>query len=355
MSLLLKSIERGEVQETKRIAHEILRSPGSFNQTGSDVVDSFLALCKQGNESAPLFVLNCLKTFKTNHSDSLSSDEVEDSLMNPSTLPILALLTIGLKWVSKKTSPGVSQRVLDALRSEYAWIRRDARHDVNLQPAVFTVLLEIIKICIREKNPLSVDPLLQTAIPIESAQKVPKSIIVPLLFFWARHSLFMDRIDEAILKFESALQICGNKPQFTNKRNVILRYLVPIKILSGYLPGPLIRGSVDKEWLRLISALTQGHVSKVREIGENMILSIKFQEVGLLFGFFEIIAVRNLLAIALKQIGSPKMVSISFIASVFGFAYGQPMSEGQALDIIAQLIVSELLNVRICNFFIYIF
>ena len=260
-------------------------------------------------------------------------DVESEAELGKSTLPILALLRFAAR--SPKAD---EQKILDALRAEYSWLRRESRLQPFLLPAVFAVLLEIVRICLRGKNPLSVDPLLATAPPLTTG---PKSILVPLLFSWGRHALFEDRVPDAKEKLLDAFRLC--LPQHDRQRRLILRLLVPVRLLEGVLPRrALLKSSGLAEWDKLIVSMVSGNLRKFAPLAES--LAKRNIENSLIFGPLEIVTQRNLLRKIWLIAEKPRQLPVSLIVAGLQVSQGGKVSDEEALDLCGNLISLDMIS-----------
>jgi hypothetical protein len=210
------------------------------------------------------------------------------------------------------------------LRSEYASLRREARANKSLLPVLYTVLLEIVKIA---DNPLIVDPLLKTVTPLgdeELAGLVSRSILVPFLFYWAKHLLFTDRLAEAADKFLKAFQLL-NDARHKTARQRILMYLVPLKIAQGLMPSKALlqRYGLMDVFGPMVKGVITGNINRVT--AQRSMLSNEVTT-GVL-GLVELVAYRNLV----KKTAGQNVLPIDKVANMIR------LSLGETIDLLAQL------------------
>lgn len=152
--------------------------------------------------------------------------------------PTLIAVLQGLAVISRHFSPAAksgSQAVLDALRLEYAHLRRDARADPQKLTGMVICLIEIIKICVidRAANPGIVDSLLASAQGILEPSALSKSVSTTFDFFLAKHLLFLDDFEHARRRLLAAATNCH--PQSANEAKALF-YLIPLQMSRGLFP-----------------------------------------------------------------------------------------------------------------------
>ena len=310
------AITRGETAKVKMLARS-----GNFavSNACTEKLGKLISAVSTGESSVSV----CAKFFEVENEGELGK----------ATLPILALLRF-----ASRSPAADEQKILDALRAEYSWLRRESRLQPFLLPAVFAVLLEIVRICLRGKNPLSVDPLLATAPPLTTG---PKSILVPLLFSWGRHALFEDRLPDAREKLLDALRLC--LPSHGRQRRLILRLLVPVRLLEGILPQRgALKGSGLSDWEKLIVAMVSGNLRKFTPLAES--LAKRNIENSLIFGPLEIVTFRNLLRKIWVIADKPRQLPISLILAGLQVSQGCKVSDEEAIDLCGNLISLDLIS-----------
>ena len=325
-ALLQNAVDSGDVKRTRTVALEALRSRQVFAGSETPLLNTFFKFIS-GSVQAPQLVSACAKSFQS-----------DEQLEAPWAGPVLALLQIACK----KAPHSEAQMVLDALRTEYAWLRREARAAQGLYPAVFTVLLEIIKRCLKDKQPMAVDPLLQTALPVDdlAVSLVGKRVCAALEFYWARHLLFCEKLEEAARKFQQAIEFCPDP----KRRAQILRFLIPLRLATGSLPRRSVVASsgLEREWGPVVCSVKRGDIFAVREAARIFAEDFRTQEVALLFGHLELVACRFLFSKIAGVVG--KKIPIAVLMAGLTFAAKENVCEAEALDLCANLISREMLS-----------
>jgi len=171
------------------------------------------------------------------------------SIQEDDSSPVLALTGIvqGLshigRYICRHQSHISPQGVLDALRTEYAHLRRDAKIDGRKKISMVIVLIEMIKICTTDLgNPNIMESILASTQGIlDDMTGLPKSVSVTFHFFLSKHHLFLDQFETARVELEQASRsLIWTKP--TKAGNRILFSLIPLNMVRGIFPR--------KNWLK---------------------------------------------------------------------------------------------------------
>jgi hypothetical protein len=200
-------------------------------------------------------VVNLYSIFSSLRTNSLSTDLILSAITtvgsllkahdpespSPISVPALtgslqALTTLARRMIRQQGTLSHFQPLLDALRLEYAHLRRDAKTDMNKKIGMVVVLIEMIKICVIDlANPNIIESILASTQGIldDNSASLPKSISATYHFYLSKHHLFLDQFNESRAELETALsQLCPNMPN-TNR---VLFYLIPLQLVSGIFP-----------------------------------------------------------------------------------------------------------------------
>jgi hypothetical protein len=334
--LLEQAILAGDSQRTKQLLPQVIGNSAlttkTTNPAGAGKVISALTVSDESAISA------CCRFF----------EEPTESTWR-ATMPLVHALKATVRNVRKAAK---EQKALDVLRGEYAWLRRDARSEKRLLPMLFAVLLEIVKI---SDNPLVVDPLLKTSAPIDAlAEKtVPKSILAPLMFYWAKHLLFTNHLAEAGGKFLRAFELL-NDVNYKRERRRILLHLIPLRLAQGSMPskqlltkydlggylGPIVKNVLNGNLKNLTSALA--NTATLSAADRQAVLDVG----TVTFGLMELVAFRNLIRRCAVD-ASRGVWSIEQLAKISSFAVGGDFSKADTTDLVAHLIERGMLVGRL--------
>lgn len=335
-TLLEGAILAGDSQRTKQLLPQVIGNSALSREANSPAgaarVVSALIGC---DESA---ISTCCRFF----------EEPLDSTWR-ATMPLVHALKATVRYVRKAAK---EQKALDVLRGEYAWIRRDARAEKRLLPMLFAILLEIVKI---SDNPLVVDPLLKTSAPIDAlAEKtVPKCILAPLMFYWAKHLLFTNHLAEAGGKFLRAFELLNDFHHKRQRRRILL-HLIPLRLAQGSMPskqllvkyelfgylGPVVKSVLSGNLRALNTALAS--TSTLSQADRQAVLDVG----TVTFGLIELVAFRNLLRRCVIE-GNRRLWSVDQLAKICVLAVGSDFSKADTTDLVAHLIERSLLVGRL--------
>ena len=260
---------------------------------------------------------------------------------------ILVALLQGLSTIARKIGPnGSAQSLLDALRLEYAHLRRDAKADMQKQVGMVTCLIEIIKICVvdRAANPSIVDSLLASTQGILSTDELgfPKSVSTTFYFYVAKHMLFLDDFDNAREQLEKALAQClpSRASVMGRNRRRILYFLIPLRMTQGIFPTKqLLREfpDLDELYSPIVKAVRSKNFAEFsRVLAENDSLSTNFFT---LWKRVENVIHRGILRQLWLQSGNIRRVDFSLFARVLG-----ETNEGLVEEILGNLLREGLIT-----------
>ena len=163
---------------------------------------------------------------------------LKNNLSSSSEIPVSSQVVVLQTFASLARSAAHyrSQVLLDALRLEYAHLRRDARAEIEKKIGMVVCLIEIIKICIIDSsaNPGIVDSLLASTQGLLEEDDLPRSVSTSLNFYVAKHRLFLDDFEGA----ERELSIAYSNCAAVGGKNVerILFLLIPLRMAHGVFP-----------------------------------------------------------------------------------------------------------------------
>jgi hypothetical protein len=222
--------------------------------------------------------VNCLSLFGSQIKQSTETEPYPLVRVSVLVSFLQALSSLGRKLCH---SPSSSQTLLDALRLEYAHLRRDAKTDLDKQVGMVICLIEIIKICIFDSsaNPGIVDSLLASTQGIlsfesgaEDSVQFPKSVSTSYYFYLAKHLLFLDNFDGAREQLEKALSLTPTHPVFDSvmyrNKQRILWHLIPLKLVQGTFPTKNLLKTypdIDRMYRPILNAIRHKDLDRLRK------------------------------------------------------------------------------------------
>jgi hypothetical protein len=254
------------------------------------------------------------------------------------------LILLGVVAIAKRLSVGFSkQGILDALRLEYAHLRRDARADVEKRIGMALCLIEIIKICVADQVPGIVDSLLASGQGIVEIDQLPQSVAVTLKYYVAKHLMFLDDFSGArseLLSSHNAL-----KPSHLAQQERVLFLLIPLQLSRGLFASR--KKILDKYprlgtmYLPLLRAVRKGNLAEVRVYLKK--LECDF---FILTRRIELIVYRRLVKKIYEESDRKRRVDMETVHAIFSFASGHEgrLSANMAEEIIANLIMKNLIS-----------
>ena len=224
---------------------------------------------------------SCLIAIGTvgNFIKTTASDQIDSQI----SIPVATLVGLlqGLSSLARRmgASPADSQALLDALRLEYAHLRRDAKTDMEKQIGMVVCLIEIIKICINDSaaNPGIVDSLLASTQGIlqmdDESIHFPKSVSTTFYFYVAKHMLFLDDYEGARQQLAKALAQCrpgapSGTAMYRNRRRIIW-HLIPLMVAKGYFPSKGLLApypELSSVFKPLLRAISRKNISELRQV-----------------------------------------------------------------------------------------
>jgi len=218
------------------------------------------------------------------------------------------------------------QPLLDALRLEYAHLRRE--DDPDRQIGMMVCLVEIIKIC-HSTNPNLIESLLASAEGIlVNDDNLPQSVSITFHYFVAKHCLFMDRFDEARTELDKAYDkvlSSGN----VNNTVAILRQLIPLRMIVGIFPSKKLFEKFPSLWPTFKPIL--------KAVARRDLCALRAQRSLALFGLVPRIEllIHRLIVRDIHRISGSRKVSLFVLAQVL------QCSAGIAGEVAANLILEQ--------------
>lgn len=241
----------------------------------------------------------------------------------------VSVLVYALEFLARRA--GSSQAVLDALRLEYAHLRRGAKTDFGRQIGMLVCLIRIIKICSSD-NPTLIESLLASTagiIDLTNLDDYPKSISVPFHYYLGTHYMFMDKWGDAQTSLVAAYR------DFPTEK--ILHKLVPLEIALGHFPRinflkqfPILAAL----YLPVMQCIRQRDLAKLRSMHELA---------GEFFVLFTLIErhIHRLLVWDICQISAARRVDLSVLQAALSVSLEDSnFSSTQTEEIAANLILN---------------
>ena len=270
---------------------------------------------------------------------TLGSAARQDSLSTHNAIGLL----VGVVSLTKKLSQKASrQPLLDALRLEYAHLRRDAREDTDKRTGMALCLVEIIKLCIEDQVPGIVDSLLASSQGILETNNLPKSVAVTLKFFISKHLLFLDEFESAKteLLIANKSMLARHKSQTEN----VLLLLIPLQLSQGLFPDRKLLHRFPRlksAYLPLLRAVKNGDIFNAKKIMKNLKMEETF---FVLTRKIELVICRSLVKKVFQESEGKRRIDLGVIKSVFEFSAQKTMDIFIAEEIVANLVLQGMMT-----------
>ena len=253
---------------------------------------------------------------------------------------------IGLVAVAKSLSlrgNASRQPLLDALRLEYAHLRRDARMDSDKRSGMALCLIEIIKICVSDQVPGIVDSLLASGQGILDLEQLPSSVAVTLKFYMSKHLLFLDQFSDARSELITAYK--SIKLNYASQQEHVLWYLIPLQLAQGLFPSRqkiLTRfPNLKATYGPLLREVRRGNLFEVRNWICRLNLDIHF---FVLTRRIELVVFRRIIKRAFEVSGNRRRIDFDTLKPIFDFAARVESSINVVEEIVANLVMDGMMT-----------
>ena len=269
-------------------------------------------------------------------------------------LPMMQGIVLNLRIVSykadrvlsvqKKTKPGLLlEKVIEQLRELFRSCVQYCRQegDVNRKSSILFLINQLFKFYFKINQLHLTVPLIRTVEKFSIEDNVTRADHVTYLYFLGRKRILDGEFKNAVVCMEKAFIEC-DRSQFKNKQ-LILIYLIPLKILSGVMPASqLLEKYKLIQFSSLVEAVTTGNIKLFSHtIHQQQIFFIR-SGIFLLVEKLRMLAYRNLFKRVWLLLGTSMMPIDAFLSALkLGETEGEEVDIDMAHCVIANLIQGD--------------
>ena len=269
-------------------------------------------------------------------------------------LPIMHGIVLNLRVVSykadkvlsleKKTKPGLLlEKVIEQLRELFRSCVHYCRQegDTNRKSSILFLINQLFKIYFKINQLHLCVPLIRTVEKFDIEENVTRADHVTYLYFLGRKRILDGEFKSAVECMEKAFVEC-DRSQFKNKQ-LILVYLIPLKILNGVLPASLLLEKYKlTQFSNLVEAVSTGNLKLFSHTTQLQQIFFIRSGIFLLVEKLRMLAYRNLFKRVWLLLGTSIMPIDAFLSALkLGETEGEEVDVDQAHCIIANLIQTD--------------
>ncbi|KAI6656831.1 PCI domain-containing protein 2 [Oopsacas minuta] len=262
-------------------------------------------------------------------------------------LRIIAYKADKILSYEKKTKSGLLlEKVIEQLRELFRSCVQDSRQegDTSRKSSILFLVNQLFKIYFKINQLHLCVPLIRTVEKFNIEENVTKADHVTYLYFLGRKKILDGEFKGAVGCMAKAFVEC-DKSQFKNKQ-LILIYLIPLRILNGVMPSPVLLEKYKlTQFSSLVEAVCTGNIKLFTQTTNSQQIFFIRSGIFLLVEKLRMIAYRNLFKRVWLLLGTSMLPIDAFVAALkLGDSEGEGADSDQAHCIIANLIHSDMVR-----------